>query len=176
MTFRLTPFLTLDNLADGLDEWNGRYEAIDVFADDVAEMQGTEPLGGLTRLPDERPRFEFRRGTRGYHVVLFEDAGVLRLEYPRPELLTRLGQAASTGAAGTGAGALAATLANATGQKGSAAQLGLLLGLVVGSAEAGANGSGPRRVFALEFHAGRREWLAYDGGLIRWMREKLLPA
>lgn len=122
------------------------------------------------------PRFEFERASTTYHVVLHEEQGVLRLERPRPDVIARFGRTALAGAAGAGVGALLATLANATEKKGSAAQLGLLLGLVVGAVAEGAAASAPQRVFALEFDPRRREWLAYDGGLLHWMRERLLPA
>lgn len=35
------------------------------------------------------------------------------------------------------------------------------------------NSNAPRRVFALRFDAEKKQWRAYDGGLIRWMKERL---
>ena len=135
-----------------------------------------EPLAGLRRLADDPPRFEWKRGAKNYHVVLYQEQGVLRLELPRRDVLERIARTALVGSAGAGVGALVATLANATEKKGSAAQFGLLLGLVVGAVAEWADASKPQRVFALEFDPRRREWMAYDGGLMHWMRQRLLPA
>jgi len=172
MTRRRTPYLTLPDLIAGVESWEGRYDAIDVFADDVEEMHGPEPLKGL-RLVDEKPlRYELAHAGRTYHVVLFEDAGVLRLEKPRAEVLTRIGRASLAGAAGA---AIDAIVAKSEEQKGSAAKLGLLLGLFAGAFAEGIAASRPQRIYAMRFDPYKREWVFYEGGLRNWMREKLLP-
>lgn len=165
--------ITLADLVVGLSEWSDRYEALDVFADDVAEMRARPPLRGLKFIGTSPPRWEVRHGGTTYHVILFEEAGVLRLERPRASLATR---AARTGVAGAAGAAIGATLEKAAEQKGSAAKLGLLLGLVIGAVAEGVAASKPRRAFTLRFDPVKRSWLAYDGGLMNWMREKLLPA
>lgn len=100
-------------------------------------------------------------------------AGVVRLERPRADAITRFARIAGAGAVGSLVGSL---LANVAEQKGSAAKLGMLLGLFAGAFADAGTSRRPQRVFAMRFDPWKREWLFYSGGLRRWLNEKLLPA
>lgn len=169
----MTLNIHLDDLVTGLDEWKGRYFALDVFADDVAELQEPEPLKNLTPLGGEPPRFEFQREGITYHLVLFHEQGVLRIERAKPDAATRMARVAPTGQAGA---VIGAAVQAATKKKGAAAQLGLLLGLVVGATVDGDRSAEPQRLFALRFDTRSRTWRMYNGGLLEWVRRELLPA
>lgn len=80
--------------------------------------------------------------------------------------------------AGTGAivGALiGAAIGAAIARKGKGAAAGLVLGLLAGAVLSGGAANTPRRVFTLRFEPSTGEWRAYDGGLVPWMKEALLP-
>ncbi len=163
--------LRIDDLVSGLEVFDGRYQAIDVFADDVHELVAGEAIRGLRALDETGRRFILSPPGRdkSYHLELFPDAGVVRLSFA-PERTSQPGAGAVLGGlAGTAIGA-------ATTKKGEGAAAGLLLGLLVGAALGGASDTpAPRRVFTLRFDAERERWQAYDGGLVRWMKEQLLP-
>ena len=57
-------------------------------------------------------------------------------------------------------------------QKGAGLLGGALLGLLVGAPLGGAAGDA-RRVFALIYDAAADQWRAYDGGLLRWIKDQL---
>jgi hypothetical protein len=65
-----------------------------------------------------------------------------------------------------------AATAAADAQKGGGLLGGTLLGLLVG-ATLGSGAEAARRVFALAYDSAAREWRAYDGGLLRWMKDQL---
>ena len=168
------PQLKLTDLVQGLERFGDRYEAIDVFADDVLEMRAEQPVPGLYALDGEGKRFRYVASTGGsYDVELFPDAGIVRLSR------SKLPGASTAGAsiAGALAGAVAGTaIGSAVSKKGEAAAAGLVLGLLAGAALGGSlQPNAPRRVFTLRFDPSLGEWRAYDGGLVPWMKEHLLP-
>ena len=72
-------------------------------------------------------------------------------------------------------GAIAAATVAASKQRGDGVLGGALLGLLVGGVLGAATTPPVRRVFAMEFDPVARAWVAYDGTLLRWMKDKLLP-
>ncbi len=166
------PHLTLQDLVAGLDRFGSAYHAIDVFADDVEELRAGAPIRGLQSLGVDGRRFVYSLPDgRSYELLVFPAEGVVRLARPSADAGTYAGEGAALGAvAGTAIGA-------ASTRKGEGAAVGLLLGLLVGVA-IGVSSSkepAPRRVFTLSFDPATREWQAYDGGLVPWMKEQLLP-
>jgi len=162
--------LTLDDVVKGLEEFAGAYEALDVFADDLEELQGGRPVEGLTQADLLGRTFVLDRAGRKYRLEVFPTEGFVRLS--RAPTAPTTGEAAAIGAlAGAGLGAVA----SAKRKKGEGAALGLVLGLLVG-ATLGARPDAPRRVFTMAFDPFHRTWGAYDGGLVRWMKQELLPA
>jgi len=164
--------LRIDDLVAGLEAYDGRYEAIDVFADDVQELRSAEAISGLRALDENGHKFLLSPAgrTKSYVLELFPDAGVLRLSIA-PSRSSNPGTGAALGGlAGTAIGAAAT-------KKGEGAAAGLLLGLLVGAALGAASDdpSRPQRVFTLRFDPDAMRWQAYDGGLVRWMKQELLP-
>ena len=133
-----------------------RYQAVDVFADDLSDAAKRVVEDGA-----------FEQGGRSYRFSVFREPGVVRLEQV----------SASNVAAVAVAGALiGGAVSAASRQKGDGVLGGALLGLLVGGflGSASTPGNAVRRVFALEFDPTTREWTAYDGALLRWMKDRLL--
>lgn len=164
--------LTIAELARGLEHFGaGRYNALDVFADDVDEVRASR--GGLPR--HWRPlgndgAFEVPVDGTPYFVRVFREAGVVRLSRePEPVVSNSAPEGALFGAlAGAAIGAAAS-------KKGEGLVGGLLLGLLVGAALGGATEvePAPQRVFTMRFDPLSREWKTYNGGLVRWMKSEL---
>lgn len=169
--------LTLDNLVAGLETFSDRYQALDVFIADVAEIRSLAdgaPVPGLRPEPETESSFEFEHETTRYHLQLFVEDGVARLTRA-----VAVPQRSATTGAGVGAAvgpALGAAVASKR-QPLEGAAAGLLLGLLVGAAlgAAGAEAPPARKVFTLCFDPALGQWRAYDGGLVRWMKSRLAP-
>jgi hypothetical protein len=152
--------LTVSNLVAALDQFPA-YHAIDVFADDLAELrQPTQALDAQGR------GYVVTHQGRSFKLDIFPERGVARL--------SRHGPALTATSAGTGAlaGSLVGAAIAAADKKGAGLLGGALLGLLVGAALGGTAGEA-RRVFALMFDAAAGQWRAYDGGLLRWMKDQL---
>lgn len=169
------PNLTLSDLAAGLEKFGDRYSALDVFTHDV---QGLDQLLAGQQSPESSGLvkvganiFSFSHGNRLYNFVVFPDYGVARVTRNggmRPEAMAGAALGTAMG------GVVGAAVSRPQDQEIAALAgmaLGLLIGGVIGSALADANP--PRRVFTLRFDADKRQWQAYDGGLIRWMKQRL---
>jgi hypothetical protein len=174
-----SPQLKLMDLVLGLGRFGDRYGAIGVFADDVMEVRSVEPVDGLRAIGPEEQRFRYTvpagkpHAGESYEIGLFPEAGVVQMsragqvEPAPPELPPRAGL--------TGASALRAVNA-AQRMRGEAAAEPIILGLLVGTTLNGSTRSkAARRVFTMQFEPSLGQWRAYDGGLVPWMKEHLLP-
>jgi hypothetical protein len=157
--------LDTDDLVRALERFNGRYHAVDIFANDLSDRAKEEPT--KSRL--------VARGGNVFLATVFPDAGVVRFEKFNPAV------AGSDAKSGAVAGAvLGAAVAAANNAKGAdvlgGALLGLLVGGLLGAAAEGAPQEAPRRVFAMQFDPETDRWEAYDGSLqvLRWMKSRLL--
>jgi len=162
--------LSIPDLVQGLESFRGKYNALDVFADDVAELLSAAKEGypdGWS--PLEKGLFQVHVAGKPYYVRVFDDAGVVRVAR-EPERVT--GRVGTGGAVGALAGA---AIVAATSKKGEGLVGGALLGLLVGAALGAATGSepAPHRVFTMQFDPLSRQWKAYTGGLVRWMKSEL---
>lgn len=166
----VNPKLTLDDLAAGLLSFSDTYLALDVFAQDVGELESESTMAAAGLVPRADGSLDFERRGKRFNMRLFQDLGVVRVtgagQPPAP-----VPAPAVTGAAGAAIGAAVAKRGEGMG----GAAVGLLLGLLVGAALGEPSRNAPRRVFALRFDPDTREWRAYDGGLVRWMKEQLGP-
>jgi hypothetical protein len=168
------PQLKLTDLVLGLERFGQRYDAIDVFADDLLELQSEEPVPGLYSLDTDGKRFRYSAPSGAtYDVDLLPDAGIVRLsraKHPGAEPV-------QSGLVGAWLGATAGTAVdNALSKKGQGAAAGIILGLLAGAVFGDIlQPNAPRRVFTLRFDPSLGQWRAYDGGLVPWMKENLLP-
>lgn len=159
--------LTVSNLVAALDQFPAYY-AIDVFADDLSELrQRTAALPPMRQLDAQGRSYVVTHQDRNFKLDLFPQQGVARLSRDGAALT-------ATGAAtGTLAGTLIGTAIEAASkQKGAGLLGGALLGLLVGASLGSSAGDG-RRVFALTYDPTSGQWRAYDGGLLRWMKDQL---
>lgn len=154
------PLLTFDDLIRGLDAFPA-YQALDVFRSSVQELHTGTPIPGLTKL-DER-RYLLTRGGKMFLLEIFAEKNVLRFGRADDPVI----QAPALGAA---AGAVIGAKLSEDSLLGALA--GGLFGLLVGKAISG-GASGAARVFTLKFEPESRQWLAYDGGLVPWVKEQL---
>ena len=153
----MNPQLEIEDLLAGLSLFgSGRYHAVEVFADDLSEDAQRQVA----------PKPVIERNGKTFKFTVFAERGVVRLEVAKP---SSIGPGAVVGAAvGTAAAAAAR-------EKGEALLGGALLGLLVGGfIGAASDGNRPQRVFAMQFDPSTRQWRAYDGTLLRWMKERLL--
>lgn len=164
--------LSLPNLVAGLEQFQGKYHALDVFIDNVEELVAVlagQPVAGLeSRGPNA---FRYEESGRSFDIQLFPELGVARFARAA-EAAPGGGSALVGGFLGAAMGAASAKRKNETSEH---AAIGLVLGLLVGAALGGANATAPaaRRVFALRFDAETQQWRAYDGALVRWMKDQL---
>ncbi len=161
----------IDDLITGLDEWNGSFEALDVFADDVSEFHRPQPLQGLDELGGNPPRFAVTRNGGTYHLVLFEREGLLRIEKAKADFARSAARVEPAGGAGA---AISAAMKAATEKKGAAAQLNLRLGLMVGPPVEGEGAAERRQLFTMRFHPRERRWGIYNESLMEWMWREML--
>lgn len=166
--------LTIEDLTRGLDLFGSRYHAINVFADDIQELVGWRDSGSLppafVPLAASGQRFQIEIATRLYELELFPDHGVVCLSESKSTPALRTVTELDTGV-------VTGTIAIAEQRKGSYWSEYLVLGLLVGAflgEPAPADSKSPRWVFTLSFDRVDQRWCAYDGGLVRWMKESLL--
>ncbi|MFN3202729.1 MAG: hypothetical protein ACE366_30335 [Bradymonadia bacterium] len=169
----MAPRLTITNAIEALEKFNQRYDTLDVFADDLYELQqfrrdgspppGLQVSGSHTLTVVDTP----------YEIELLPENGVARIQRVRSSVSPhKIIAGAAIG------GIIGATLETAVTEKEGVGALGLLLGLLVGGTLASHQSTAPsvRRVFTLNFDSEEQKWRAYDGGLVDWMKMKLLPA
>jgi hypothetical protein len=159
----MTMPLNLSNLVAALNQFP-RYHAIDVFADDLAELR--DPArAGLRPLDPQGRRFGVTHGGADFILEVFEENGVARLS-------KTTGSSATSAGAGVALALVGVAIEAAGKRKGDGMLGGLLLGLLIGE-PLGGHADDARRVFALAYDHGAEQWRPYDGGLLRWMKGQL---
>jgi hypothetical protein len=161
---------SLFDVVQVLDDYRGRYEALDAFADDIDELRWPNLAPGVQVVPNvPRPTAEVLIGGRRLGIELFEPQGVARFkllpEGPPPQ--NTVGIAAALG--GALGGALGAASAKKEGLLTGVA-LGMLVGGLLGAALAP-----PDRALALQFDPVTASWRLYDGPLRAWAKRSLIP-
>ena len=169
------PQLKLAELAAGLLKYGARYAEIHAFADDIDEIRQLyqdSPPPNLRPADVEGRVFSYEHeGTR--FVVELSDNGVVKLrrDEERPHDGNQTAGAAITG------GVAGAAIGAATSKKGDGWAAGLVLGLLAGAMlGSGSSQDAPRRVLTMRFDPESRQWQAYDGGLVNWMKSELQSA
>jgi hypothetical protein len=163
--------LTIATMVAGLEQYAGRYHALDVFAKDLAEYQALctgQSLPGITKTGHNSFVVHHKAGQ--YELRLFPELGVVRIA-PVAEGGTEKA-ALLGGAVGAGLGVALTDKAD----RASGVVAGLVLGLLVGAAlgeNASGSGAPSRRVLALAYDDATQSWYAYDGNLVRWVKERL---
>ncbi|HSO00023.1 MAG TPA: hypothetical protein VLS89_17135 [Candidatus Nanopelagicales bacterium] len=159
--------LMLDHLVQGLERFGDRYQAFGVFADDLASLGEAEPIRGLQAIDTDGRKYLWTFDEKSYELRLSPEQGVVHL-------LRSNSPAASAEDARFNKEAARKAIQMAKDKKGAGAGRGPLLGLLIGKMPEGAAGL-PDRIFTMEFDPQAGEWRAYDGGLMRWMKQELIP-
>jgi hypothetical protein len=165
--------LHLSDVVQVLASYQGRYEFLDAFVDDVQELSSPFPLpGALVDASGPRPILQIQANGTWLRVEIFSDQGIARFRLlgiaPNP----LHGEAVNAGAAlgGILGGALGAATSKKEGLLG-----GLVLGMLVGGF-IGAATAPVERALAIQFDPGSASWKLYDGPLLNWAKRALLPA
>jgi len=148
--------LTLGDIAAALNRYRGRYRFLDVFADDVVDLDAVGWVQQDSAFVTTATEFPLRVETL--------EGGVLRFGIANAA-------PSSLGPAILGA-ALGGAIGAATETKGAVVG-GAILGMLVGAL------SGEvvqmNRVMALRFDGTAGQWSVYDGPLLNWAKERLAP-
>ena len=163
------PELTLANLTTGLKTFSARYQALDVFIADVAELRelaNGQPVPGLHQF--DQDSFVFENEGAGYRLQFFFSEGVAQLTRHDCSVSQQTNMDTSVVSEMLRAGL--------SFQEHGYSECSLLLGLLVGAVFGGSTGlESFRRVCALCFDPVEQQWRAYDGGLVRWLKSALAP-
>lgn len=166
----------LQDIANALQLYRGRYEFLDAFVDDIDEIRN-RTIGDVAALVQAgaHPQLAVQFAAEPFFVQLFPEQGIARF---------RLDQAGPRAngeriAAGAAIGGLLGTVVTAALSAASDKKEGLLGGLVLGMLVGGALGVAAQpveRVLALQFDPATLGWRLYDGPLLRWAKRTLQPA
>lgn len=152
--------LRTTDLVAGLERFAHRYEAIDVYAADVAELFASTDGWSVPRdwKPLGQNRFALSVDANSYVAELKPEIGVLRLQ--------RADRDPSSNNAIIGA-LSGAAIGSLLSKKPEAVLGGAIVGLLLASSQ-----SSVKRVFTMRFDASG-QWRAYSGPLIPVMKESL---
>ena len=141
-----------------LTQYEKRYRFLDVFADDLEDLKEVQWIG---------TEATFRANVGGRTLVAQNlEGGVLRLSL---EAGGALEGALVVGALGAMIGAASKTKDGAL----AGLALGMLVGALAGSGQS--NNPDMNRIMALRFEPLQRQWVLYDGALLPWAKDHLLP-
>lgn len=159
---------SLVRLARGLERYDGEYEALKIFADDVEELHA---IKRRERLPaDLEARaigndLVFKVKGQPYRMTISAESGIARL--------TRGAGASGESDFTVLGGIVGSAIGLASGSKGEGWVPGLILGLLAGQLM-----DGQRRVraVAVRYDPRTEEWRAYGGPMSQWMRQQAAPS
>jgi len=160
--------LHLNDLVDALSLFkNGRYHTIAVFADDVASLALLQQRQSPESTASDVHRLSVMVNEKNFLLSVSAE-GVVRLS--RSTLPKPAGQGVFI------SGFLEHAIRRARAKKGASGVPGIF-GVLIGPSINGTPSSDtepgePRFVFVVQFDS-TRQWIAYDGGLVRWLKEEL---
>jgi hypothetical protein len=156
--------LSLNQLVRGLERYDGKYDALEIFVDDVEELHALrrgEQLPTQLEARADGKDLVFKVSEKPYRMSISEKSGTARI--------TR-GAAADGGTDLTVLGGIVGTaIGHATGSKGDGWVPGLVLGLLAGHA---LDNEKKQRTIAVRYDAETGEWRAYGGPMSQWMRQQ----
>ena len=156
--------ISLVRLARGLERYDGKYEAFEIFADDVEELHA---IKRGERLPaDLEARaigndLVFKVNGKPYRMTISAQSGIARV--------TRGADAYGESDFTVLGGIVGSAIGLASGSKGEGWVPGLILGLLAGHLM----GTQRRdRTVAVRYDPQTQEWRAYGGPMSQWMRRQ----
>lgn len=163
--------VSLVEIERALREYRERFKYLDVFVDDVKELEESSllQLGGLSILhqTSDRAKLAFKLDDGFLVADIVQKAGVSRfhLAESAPEAKSGVSRSVVAGIVGAAIGAASGKKEGLFG--------GLLLGLLLGGALAP---STPERVMTLDLDPSTRQWRLYDGAYLSWAKRALRAA
>jgi len=161
--------LRLSDIASVLLSRRGDFVALDVFANDVAEIAGQEavfmPVG-----PDQYQADV--TGTK-VDVQIFRDRNIARFTLAQPN------DSLAGGALGAAAGALSGALFGGAVENRQQSPTGSIFGLLIGGLLGAAVGHAltgqrvPRQILTLRYDRNEGQWKVYHGPYLGWAKEAL---
>lgn len=148
------PALSLNALAEALQQFHGRYQALDFFIADVPELEGVQAPTMSFDVP----------GLGAVEVVLHHALGVGRMTKKRDNLAPAI--------VGGLAGAATSAALSKPSEGAGPAVAGFLVGMLVGAALS-ESAHAPRRILAIRYDPTTNKWNGYDGGLVPYMKQWL---
>ena len=163
---------TFHDIRNALQLYEGRYEFLDAFVDDIEEVQSGALAGTPVVQPGVAPLLRASVDGSPLFVRLFPHQGIARFSLSLPP-----GQPGGDAAAGAFLGGLVGTAVGAASKSKEGLLGGLVLGMLVGGIAGAAAAPAPlERVLALQFDPHGARWQLYDGPLLRWAKQTLQPA
>jgi hypothetical protein len=164
--------ITVADIKDILQRYQGRYVWLDVLVSDVRELRTESDLRWRRAGED---RWEVSVDGETLQMDVDDDEGVARF---RMAPAINPGAGAATGAA---LGAILGAAIAAGVRKGAAAPENTILGLLVGGLAGGVVGNlaaqqpvpDENRILTLRFDRSQGEWRVYHGPLVNWAKEAL---
>lgn len=160
--------LGFSELVSGLCRHGDRFFELCVFADDIIDIQkiakGNDSC--RTKISDTKDeRFFFKSGNNEYSVCILRKDGVARLSRASGPYCSGIENLASVQSLAK------ISIATAMNKKGKGWMPGLVLGMLIGDTILGGKA---RRILPLRFDLHSKEWCAYDGGLVAWLKSEFL--
>jgi hypothetical protein len=163
---------SIPDVARLLVQYKGRFDTLDAFADDIAEVRKHTLPGTLLR-SDPHPLLAVPVGsTTTLLVELFPADGVVRFKLPPQPVETQ--EDRTLGTTAILHGLLGTAIGVATNKK-EGLLGGLILGMLLGSAAVGAAAKPVESVLAFQFDPATAGWRLYNGALLRWAKLTLQP-
>jgi hypothetical protein len=164
----MTSRLSLAQVVPALDQYDGKYNIFEAFADDIDELHQLrvgEPLEPALDTSAQGKHLFFTVDGRRYQLELTETSAIAKI--------TRALDHRSPREDGKRLGALAGTaIGHAVSEKGEGWTPGLFLGLLAGSSQE----QHKERTVTVQYNPQAREWRAYGGPMSQWLRQRVAAA
>ena len=157
--------ISLKRLALALDRYDGKYDAFEVFADDIEELHALgrdEPLPEELRAKAHGKDLSFSVAGKRFRLTLSENSAIAKITRDAaapdgPSDFAVLG------------GIVGSAIGLASSSKGEGWVPGMILGLLAGHLVGEAR---KERSVTVRYDPQKQEWRAYGGPMSQWLRQR----
>lgn len=164
----MTSRLPLTQVVPALDQYHGKYNIFEVFADDIDELHKLrvgEPLDPALEASAHGEGLFFTVDGQRYQLEVTETSAIAKI--------TRAPDNRNPRQDGRRLGALVGTaIGHAVSEKGEGWTPGLFVGLLAGSSQE----QHKERTVTVQYNPQAREWRAYGGPMSQWLRQRVATA